>query len=165
VVDLIDTTDEASVVGHIGPDLLDPAFDATEAVRRLREQSDVAIADALLDQRNLAGIGNLYKAEALFLTGLDPWTAVGDVPDLAKVVALSQRLLVANRDRDEQITTGNRRRGEQTWVYGRAGKPCRRCGAPIRRADQGPLGKERVTFWCPRCQTGPAAMPAAINPA
>jgi endonuclease-8 len=152
VIDLLETTDEPTVVGHLGPDLLDPDFDATDAAQRLRAGPDVAIADALLDQRNLAGVGNLYKAEVLFLTGVDPWTPVGDVPDIDKVVAMSRRLLMANRDRDEQITTGNRRRGEQTWVYGRAGQPCRRCGTPIRRAEQGPRGKERVTFWCPACQ-------------
>ena len=152
VIELLDSSDEDSVVGHLGPDLLDADFDAAEALRRLRDQPDVAVADALLDQRNLAGIGNLYKAEVLFLTGLDPWTLVADVAHLDKIVSLSQRLLVANRDRWEQITTGNRRPGEQTWVYGRAGRPCRRCGTPIRRADQGPTGRERVTFWCPSCQ-------------
>jgi endonuclease-8 len=152
VIDLLETKDEATVVGHLGPDLLDPGFDAAEAVRRLGASPDVAVADGLLDQRNLAGVGNLYKAEVLFLTGLDPWTRVGDVPDLDKVVAMSRRLLIANRGRDEQITTGIRRRGEQTWVYGRAGLPCRRCGTPIRRADQGPSGKQRLTFWCPACQ-------------
>jgi endonuclease-8 len=152
LIELLDTSHEDSVVGHLGPDLLDPDFDAAEALRRLRDQPDVAVADALLDQRNLAGIGNLYKAEVLFLTGLDPWTLVADVAHLDKIVSLSQRLLVANRDRWEQITTGNRRPGEQTWVYGRAGRPCRRCGTPIRRADQGPTGRERVTFWCPSCQ-------------
>jgi endonuclease-8 len=165
VIDLLETAHEDDVVGHLGPDLLDPSFDASEALRRLTAARSEPIADALLDQRNLAGIGNLYKAEVLFLTGVNPWTAVEAVPDLAKVVSLSQRLLVANRDRWEQITTGNRRPGEQTWVYGRGGRPCRRCGTPIRRAEQGPPGKERVTFWCDSCQTGPAAMPEATKPA
>jgi endonuclease-8 len=165
VIDLLKTADEADVVGHLGPDLVAEVFDATEAKRRLLAQPTTLVADAIMDQRNLAGVGNLYKSEVLFLTGVSPWTPVADVPDLDKVVSLSRRLLMANRDRDEQITTGNRRRGEQTWVYGRAGRPCRRCGTTIRRADQGPAGRERVTFWCERCQTGPAAMPAAINPA
>ncbi|HWC35654.1 MAG TPA: DNA-formamidopyrimidine glycosylase family protein [Mycobacteriales bacterium] len=165
VIDLLPTAEEASVIGHLGPDLLDPGFDADEAVRRLLEHPSITIGEALLDQRNLAGIGNLYKAEVLFLTGVNPWTPVGETTNLPKVVSLARRLLLANRDRDEQITTGNRRRGEQTWVYGRAARPCRRCGATVRRADQGPPGRERVTFWCERCQTGPAAMPAAINPA
>jgi endonuclease-8 len=152
VIELLDTSAEDSVVGHLGPDLLDPEFDEAEALRRLRDAPEVTIGDALLDQRNLAGIGNLYKAEVLFLTGVDPWTAVGEVTNLEKVVSVSRRLLVANRDRDDQITTGNRRRGEHTWAYGRFGRPCRRCATPIRRADQGPPGKERVTYWCPSCQ-------------
>jgi endonuclease-8 len=162
---IVATVDEAVLVGHLGPDLLGADWDPDEAVRRLRAEADVVIGEALLDQRKLAGIGNLYKSEVLFLAGIHPWTAVADVANLDKVIDLSRRLLVANRDRDEQITTGNRRRGEQTWVYGRAGKPCRRCGTTIRRADQGPAGRERVTFWCESCQTGPAAMPAAISPA
>ncbi|MGN6473852.1 MAG: DNA-formamidopyrimidine glycosylase family protein [Mycobacteriales bacterium] len=165
VIDLLETANESTVVGHLGPDLLDPGFDAAEAQHRLMALPDVTIADALLDQRNLAGIGNLYKSEVLFLTGVSPWTPVCEVRDLEKVVSLSRRLLIANRDRDAQITTGSRRRGEQTWVYGRAGQACRRCGQAVRRAAQGPAGKERVTFWCERCQTGPAAMPAAIKPA
>ncbi|HVS68130.1 MAG TPA: DNA-formamidopyrimidine glycosylase family protein [Mycobacteriales bacterium] len=165
VIDLLETKDEAAFVGHLGPDLLSEEFDAAEAKRRLLTAPGEAVAEALLDQRNLAGIGNLYKAEVLFLTGTDPWTPVGDVAGIDKVIDLSRRLLMANRDRDEQITTGNRRRGEQTWVYGRAGKPCRRCGTPIRKADQGRPGNERVTFWCAGCQTGPAEIPAAIRPA
>ncbi|HVV76124.1 MAG TPA: DNA-formamidopyrimidine glycosylase family protein [Mycobacteriales bacterium] len=152
VIDLIETRDELELVGHLGPDLLEPSFDAADARQRIEARPQVAVGEAIIDQRNLAGIGNLYKAEVLFLTGTNPWTTVADVPDLDRIVALSRRLLVANRDRDEQVTTGNRRHGEQTWVYGRAGKPCRRCGTTIRRADQGPPGRQRVTFWCEACQ-------------
>jgi endonuclease-8 len=165
VIDLLETRHEASVVGHLGPDLLAEDFDAGEAQRRLANAGRQPIGEALLDQRNLAGIGNLYKAEVLFLAGVSPWAPTAQVRDLAKLVELSRRLLVANRDRDAQITTGARRRGEQTWVYGRGGQPCRRCGAPVRRAMQGPPDKQRVTYWCPRCQTGPEQMPVAINPA
>lgn len=165
VIDLLETKDEHRVVGHLGPDLLADDFDASEAQRRLTTADREAIGDALLDQRNLAGVGNLYKSEVLFLAGVSPWTPVSDVRDLAKVVDLSRRLLLANRERDEQITTGERRRGAQTWVYGRGGQPCRRCGASVKRAMQGPAGKERVTYWCASCQTDPEAMPAAINPA
>jgi endonuclease-8 len=153
VIDLVETAREAELVGHLGPDLLADDFDVDEAARRLRTQGAVPVADALLDQRNLAGIGNLYKSEALFLCGILPSRPVAEVADVERVVELSRRLLNANRDRDEQITTGSRRRGEQTWVYGREGRPCRRCGAVIRRETQGPAGRERSTFWCPGCQT------------
>ena len=152
VIELIETASEATVVGHLGPDLLDEHFDPEEALRRLGAHPDVAIADALLDQRNLAGIGNVYKSEALFLSGVTPWTRVSEVANLPKLVDLARRLMVANRDRETRVTTGNRRPGEQTWVYGRAAKPCRRCGAPIRREMQGDQGRERVTFWCETCQ-------------
>jgi endonuclease-8 len=156
VVDLLRTQDEPTVVGHLGPDLLGPDWDAVEAVRRLSGQPDRTIGEALLDQRNLAGIGNLYKAEVLFLRGVHPWTRVGDVARLPDLVDLAHRLMVANKDRWDQVTTGDLRRGRQHYVYGRRGEPCRRCGTPIAKAEQGddPL-TERVTFWCPTCQPAP----------
>src|SRR5262249_20289519 len=142
-----------SLVAHLGPDLLgapgEPGgWDSAEAVRRLAAHPDQAIAEALLDQRNLAGIRNLYKAQGLFLRGGNPWTSVSKVDDLAAMVDLSHRLMVANRGRWTQATTGSLRRGQETYVYGRAGAPCRRCGTLIARQNQ----DERVTFWCPRCQ-------------
>ena len=83
VVELIARGDEHRVVGHLGPDLLGSDWDLDEALRRLAAAPDREIGEALLDQRNLAGIGNLYKAESLFLSRLSPWRRVGDVPDLA----------------------------------------------------------------------------------
>lgn len=154
VVDLVLTADESRLVGHLGPDLLGPDWSPDEAVARLRQHSDTQVGVALMDQRLLAGIGNLYKSETLFLAGLNPWTAVGQVKDLPAVVALARRLLLANRDRWEQVTTGVNRRGEQCWVYGRAGQPCRRCATRIMIDEQGPLRQERSTYWCPRCQPG-----------
>ena len=152
-VDLLPTSAEGSVVGHLGPDLLGPGWDPAEAVRRLRASPAAPAGEALLDQRNLAGIGNLYKAEVLFLRGVSPWRPVGDVPDLEALVELARRLMDANKDRPAHVTTGIWRRGEETWVYGRAGRPCRRCGTGVRVAGQGPRPAERVTFWCPACQT------------
>jgi endonuclease-8 len=151
---LVPTADERRLVGHLGPDLLGTDWDPAEAARRLRARPDRTIADALLDQRNLAGIGNLYKAETLFLRGLSPWTPVSEVDDLEGLVELSQRLLASNRGRWTQATTGSLRRGEEQWVFGRAGSPCRRCGTTIRRANDGDY--ERITYWCPKCQRGPA---------
>lgn len=89
----------------------------------------------------------------LFLRGVDPWRPVGEVTDLAALLGLAQRLLEANKERFGQVTTGSRRRGEETWVYGRAGRPCRRCGTPVRSADQGRDPEGRITFWCPHCQS------------
>jgi len=152
MVEIVPTKSEDSVVGHLGPDLLGPDWDPAEAVRRLAAAPARPIGEALLDQRNLAGIGNVYKAEVLFLRGVSPWRPAGQVPGLDAMVVLAQRLLDANKERFGQVTTGSRRRGEETWVYGRAGRPCRRCGTPIRAADQGPGAEERITYWCPRCQ-------------
>ncbi len=163
---------EDSLVGHLGPDLLGPDWSAPEAVTRVSARPDVAIGEALLDQRNLAGIGNLYKAEALFLLGVHPSTPVGEVDVLPQLVDKAHRLLVLNKERPEQTTTGNTRRGQRHWVYGRAGQPCRRCGTPIAAAtlatgaDQDRTAglvssvdnpsQARISYWCPSCQPAPA---------
>jgi endonuclease-8 len=152
IVEIVATRSERAVVGHLGPDLLGPDWDSAEAVRRLAETPARPIGEALLDQRNLAGIGNIFATEMLFLRGLSPWRPVGEVADLRALVELGQRLLDANKERAGIITTGVARRGEETWAYGRAGRPCRRCGTMIRRAEQGDPGEERVRFWCPACQ-------------
>jgi len=143
---------EDELVGHLGPDLLGPDWDPERAVANLRREPDTAIGDALLDQRNLAGIGNLYKAEVLFVERVHPWTPVGKVPDLARLVATAHRLMRANRDHPEQSTTGVLGRGREHWVYDRAGEACMRCRTPVRRAEQGTPPRTRVTYWCPRCQ-------------
>ncbi|TDC70770.1 Fpg/Nei family DNA glycosylase [Micromonospora sp. KC606] len=149
---LVPSAEEDSLVGHLGPDLLGPDWDPAEAVRRLAAHPDATIGEALLDQRNLAGVGNLYKCEVLFLRGVSPWSPVRDVPDLAGTVTLAQKLLAANRGRWTQSTTGSLHRGRTSYVYGRRGQPCRRCGTAIRRAELG----ERITYWCPVCQPAPS---------
>ena len=153
IVEILPTTAEPAAVGHLGPDLLGPDWDPAEAERRLRADPARPVGEALLDQRNLAGVGNVFCTEMLFLRGLSPWRPVGEVADLRALVDLGHRLLDANKERGPIVTTGSARRGEQTWVYGRAGQPCRRCGTTIERAEQGGLGEERVRFWCRRCQT------------
>ena len=152
IVEILPTAREASVVGHLGPDLLGPDWDPAEAARRLLAAPARPVGEALLDQRNLAGAGSIFATEMLFLRGVSPWRPVGEVSDLRALVELGQRLLDANKERAGIITTGVARRGEETWVYGRAGRPCRRCGTPIRRAEQGTAGEERLRFWCPACQ-------------
>jgi endonuclease-8 len=161
VVELFETADEDRAVGHLGPDLLSPDWDLDEAVRRLRAEPGREIGMALLDQRNLAGIGNLYRTEALFLRGLTPWLTVAEVPDLPALVETARRLMTANRGRVEQSTTGSLRRGETHWVFERQGRPCRRCGTPVSSAEQGEPAYQRLSYWCPRCQLGPAPAPTA----
>ena len=159
VVELLETEREGDAVGHLGPDVLDDDFDAAEAVRRLAAAPDREVGLALLDQRVLAGLGNLYRTEVLFLTGRTPWTPVGDLPDLPGLVRRSRRLMLANRGHWEQSTTGSLRAGEDHWVFERTGRPCRRCGTRIVVAEQGAAPYQRLTYWCPRCQLGPAPEP------
>jgi endonuclease-8 len=140
------------VTGHLGPDLLGLDWDPGEAARRLAAQPERPIGEALLDQRNLAGIGTWFLAEMLFLRGIDPSRPVGSVDDMPALVELGHRLLDTNKERIGHTSTGDTRRGQESWVYGRAGRPCRRCGTIIRRGEQGPAGQERLRFWCPNCQ-------------
>ena len=157
VVELVE--DESTVVGHLGPDVLADDWDLAEALARLGGDPDREVGLALLDQALLAGLGNLYRCEVLFLRGLTPWVRVGDVPDLPALVELGRRLMTANRERWEQSTTGSLRYGEMHWVFERSGKPCRRCGTRIAVAEQGAAPRARLTYWCPRCQLGPAPPP------
>ena len=159
VVELVPTAGEDRVVGHLGPDLLGEDWDEAEALRRLAARPDRELGPALLDQRVLAGVGLLYLTETCFLRGLSPWTRVGDVADLPAVVRTARRLLLANRDRWEQTTTGDTRRGREHWVFDRGrGARCRRCGTALRVARQGEAEhpeRARVVAWCPHCQPGP----------
>ena len=155
VIELLSRAEEDRAVGHLGPDLLATGFDAEEAIRRLVARPDRELGQALLDQRNLAGIGNLYKAEVCFLEGISPWSQVGAVEHkVAAVVERARLLLDLNRNRPEQVTTGDPRRNRAHWVFERAGRPCRRCGTTIRSAEQGDPPYQRLTYWCPRCQPG-----------
>jgi endonuclease VIII len=165
VIELIPTSRETDVIGHLGPDLLGDNWDESVALQRLLAAPDREVGDALLDQRNLAGIGNLYKTESLFLTGITPWTAVADVKDLPALVRRARRLLMANRERWQQTTTGDLRRGFDHWVFERDGRECRRCGTRIQRGKQGQPPYERVCYWCPACQSGPAPTSAGSSAA
>jgi endonuclease-8 len=149
---LVATEHEDELVGHLGPDLLGPDWDLDRAVTNLLTAPELPIGEALLDQRLLAGIGNMYKCEVLFVERVDPWRATGSVRELGRLIVTAQRLMRANRDHPEQSTTGRMGRGEEHWVYGRRGEPCFRCRTPIRMAEQGAAPQARITYWCPRCQ-------------
>jgi len=146
---------------ELGPDLLASDFQAEDAVTRLRERGTMTIGDALLDQRALAGIGNIFKSEICFVCRVDPFALVSTLDDetLAELVTTAQKLLRANVTatsggittyRGLRQATGRARAEDRMWVYGRRGKPCRRCGASIQSMKQG-LGA-RTTYWCARCQ-------------
>jgi len=138
----------------LGPDLLAPSPDLDEAVRRLRSRPAAALGEALLDQRLLAGIGNVVKSEAPFMERMDPWAPVSAFSDsqLRAVVERAATLLRANTAGGRRVTTGSRAPGESLWVYGRAGRTCRHCGTLIRSRRQGE--QARTTYWCPNCQGG-----------
>ena len=143
-----------------GPDLLDRSVDpgraAEAALARLEPSREVG--DALMDQRVVAGIGNVYKSETCFLAGIDPWRAVGTLtPGEAHALGATAAELLAQGVRDAGAIRTYRPPGarpfsrERTWVYNRRGRPCRRCGTPVRSRGQGDAN--RTTYWCPACQT------------
>lgn len=150
-------------LGALGPDILAAAFDREEAERRIRAAGETPLAVALLDQTRLAGVGNIFKAEGLFLARLDPRVPAAMV-GAAEFARLWARLIpimrdgVARRGRVVTLPDSLRRRGESYWVYQRGGRPCWVCGAPVAGFAQG--SPPRRTWWCPGCQTGRGAHPA-----
>jgi len=155
VLEVLPTSEEERVIGHLGPDLLGPGWgstDAAEATRRIADDASVPVFTALLDQRNMAGVGNVYANELCFVRGVLPTRPVGEVDDVPALVDLAHRMLMANRARWTRSTTGDLRAGRRAWVYGRTGRPCLRCGTTLAGGELGREGQERVVSWCPSCQ-------------
>lgn len=145
--------DEFRHVGHLGPDPLSPSYDVAEVLHRLKNQQDRPIFLALHDQRNIAGFGNEYVNELLFLRQIAPTRRLGDVADTEMVLDTGHRLIHANAHQAQRSFTRSTRRFETHWVFGRDGQPCRRCGTTIERSRLGDAPtRERNTFWCPQCQ-------------
>ena len=166
-VELFDSRAEAfhPVLAALGPDLMAEEFDEAQiddAIGRFHAPARAAltIAEALLDQNAVAGVGNVYKSEVLFVEGVNPFITVADLvarrgDDVLRALILSsRRMLLANREGGARVTTepgfATRRIEGRLWVYGRAGRPCRRCGSVVLDRRHGRLN--RRTFWCPRCQ-------------
>lgn len=160
---LAPTQREADWIGHLGPDILGANWSIEESIIRMRSRPDMTVATSLVDQRNVAGIGNIYRTEALFLSGVDPRVRVKDLDEehLRDCLQRAHALMMRNRDRSSQSTTGDERRAHH--VYGRARRPCRRCGTRIRalRAEALPReygrANEQTVAYCPTCQSGPTA--------
>lgn len=153
---LLPTTQEGRIVGHLGPDLLDPRWTdehETEAVRRLVSRPDRPVGLALLDQTVMAGIGNVYRNEICFVLGVSPWTAVSEV-DTKRTVSLCRKFLLRNAWHMVRSTTDSLARGERYWVYERANRGCRRCGNRVRSGVLGEDLQERTVWYCPTCQPG-----------
>jgi endonuclease-8 len=148
VLEVLDREHDEDAVTHLGPDLLGPDWDPKIAAANLVADPDRPLADALLDQRVLAGVGNVYCNELCFLTGHLPTAPVSDVADPRRLVSRAREMLWLNRFRWNRATTGDTRRGRELWVYGRRGQECRRCGTLIQSDNSG----DRITYWCPSCQ-------------
>jgi len=160
--------EDQELVGYLGPDILGPDWDLEKALERLTAQPDRAIGTALMDQRNLAGIGNVYRVETLFMTRTNPWARVDSLPEgkLREIVTLAHKLLHLNKDRSMRSTVGQAPQGRPLfWAYGKDGQPCRRCGTQLKRGeiddalltvDPAPsrtaVQHLRTIAWCPRCQ-------------
>jgi endonuclease VIII len=141
-------------LSQLGPDGSADEFDMEAAMRRLLAPGNAGrpIGDALLDQRLVAGLGNVYRSEVCFIEQVDPFAPVGslDEPTLRRLLSTGNRLLRANRAGGARVTTPPGTQGN-LYAYGRTGRPCRRCGTPIesRLSEQ-----SRRVFWCPQCQPG-----------
>lgn len=165
VVELFEARSEPvhPVLSTLGPDLLEADADLGDAVRRLLDPSraEAEIGDALLDQRAVAGLGNVYKSEILFMERVSPFARLRalDQPTLERILSTAREQLQANARPDAaagRTTTVDPRTGaklapSRLWVYDRAGRPCHRCGTLIRSTQQG-AEVPRTTYWCPSCQ-------------
>jgi endonuclease VIII len=149
VLEILERENDMDTVAHLGPDLLGDDWDPCTAAANLTADPDRPLAEALLDQRVMAGVGNVYCNELCFVTGYRPTTPVQRVADPLRMVQRARDMLWLNRSRWNRSTTGDTRRGREFWVYGRGGRQCRRCGTIIASDSSG----ERISFWCPVCQT------------
>jgi endonuclease-8 len=148
VLEVLARTHDVDVVAHLGPDLLGAGWNRQAAAANLAADPGRPLADALLDQTVMAGVGNVYCNELCFVSGHLPSAPAGAVADPLRLVSRAQEMLWANRSRWDRCTTGDTRPGRRLWVYGRAGLPCRRCHTPVAYDTD----RERVAYWCSVCQ-------------
>jgi endonuclease VIII len=149
VLEVLERDHDMNAIAHLGPDLLGDDWNPHVAAANLVADPDRPLAETLLDQRVMAGVGNVYCNELCFVTGYLPTAPVSAVKDPLRMVQRAREMLWLNRSRFKRTTTGDTRSGRDLWVYGRRGRPCRRCGTPIKSDSSG----DRVTYWCPTCQT------------
>ena len=153
VLGVVATSREDDVVGHLGPDLCGPVPpDLAIVVERMAERPDEPLAGALLDQRNVAGFGNVYAVELPFVAGVSPNQPVGAVDGLAELLGFGAAVIRTNAARGPQNTTGRRLRVADHWIYGRRGRPCPLCGTTLDGWDERDSPWRRVATWCPSCQ-------------
>lgn len=158
VLRLLEPGEPIPQVDALGPDLLGAGADPAGIGGRLLGTAPTRqVGEAVMDQRLMSGIGNVYKSETLFLARVDPWRATGTLTaeEAARIGEIAARLLAEGAAERGPIRTyrpplGTRNAHERTWVYGRRGRPCRECGTPVRSRGQGDAN--RTTYWCPTCQ-------------
>lgn len=153
VLEILKRADDMESVAHLGPDLLGPDWEPQVASANLAADPERPLAEALLDQRVMAGVGNVYANELCFVMGRLPTTPVGELKDPLRMVQRARDMLWLNRSRVNRTTTGDTRPGRDLWIYGRVGRPCRRCGTTVLSDRAEVTGSERISFWCPVCQT------------
>jgi len=158
VLEILQREHDMDAVAHLGPDLLGEDWEPRTAASNLVADPDRPLAETLLDQRVMAGVGNVYANELCFVLGRLPTSPVSSVKDPLRVVQRARDMLWLNRSRASRVTTGDTRPGRDLWVYGRAGNACRRCGTTIESDGADARSKigfngERVMYWCPNCQT------------
>lgn len=158
LVDVFPAREYEAEMGYLGPDMLAENFNHEEAKRRILEDPGREIGRSLLDQYRVAGIGNEYRAEICFLGGVHPARTVAEVGagGVDKLLRIARRLMWANKDEVKRVTTGVKRAGETSYVFGRNKRPCRRCTTLITKGFLGGQDDlERVIWWCPTCQPEP----------
>ena len=169
MLDVVETRDEHTLVGHLGPDLLAEAFPTDglpEALRRMAVRGATPIAEVLLDQTVVAGIGTIWTAEPLYLLRIWPWTPTDEVADPAVLLMTTRRLMARSVATTGPYTvTGDVGRGLTTYVHSRRGRPCRRCGTAIERGEARRPPTQRPIFFCPRCQAPGTTVPTDARPA
>ncbi|MDT5127982.1 MAG: endonuclease [Mycobacterium sp.] len=148
VLEILQREHDMEAVAHLGPDLLGDDWEPRTAATNLVKDPGRPLAETLLDQRVMAGVGNVYANELCFVLGRLPTSPVSSVKDPLRVVQRARDMLWLNRSRANRVTTGDTKPGRDLWVYGRAGNACRRCGTTIESDSSG----ERVMYWCPNCQ-------------
>ena len=153
IVEVLATADEARVIGHLGPDLCGVEQpDIDEITERLCREPLAPLATALLDQRNVAGFGNVYAIEVPFIAGVSPNQPVGSISGLLDLVGLGAAMIRTNAERGPQNTTGRRLNSDDHWIYGKRGRPCPLCGSTLDGWDERASPWGRVSVWCPECQ-------------
>ncbi|MCU1401224.1 MAG: mutM 1 [Acidimicrobiales bacterium] len=153
ILGVLRTVDEHTIIDHLGPDLCGvEAPDLDDITARLQRDPDAPLAGAMLDQRNVAGFGNLYAVELPFIVGVSPNQPVGSIEGLRGLVGIGAAVIRTNAARGPQNTTGRKLSLDEHWIYPKRGKPCPLCGTRLDGWTEAASPWRRASTWCPTCQ-------------